>query len=249
MTVKDIYDYLDALCPFDSALDFDNAGLLIGSYNSPVEKAVVSLDCTKAAVKQAKDMRAELIITHHPVIFGGIKAISSDSIYSDLIKSGINVISAHTNLDSADGGVNDCLVKTLGLENTKKIVCADGFSFRRGSLPFETSPAALAKYAGEKLNFSPRFVEGNTVIKTVAVCGGSGGDFLQQAYDAGCEAYITAECKHHVFIQAENLGITLIDCGHFATEDVVTEPLKNNLQAAFPDIVFAANHESGIKCF
>lgn len=248
MTVNDIYLFLNELCPFDTASDFDNAGLLIGDKNATVTKAVIALDCTESAINKAIDTGAQLIITHHPVIFGGIKNVLSDSIVYRLIKNGISVISAHTNLDIADGGVNDCLAKALGLTEIQKIVCDDGFSFRIGALGREYSPADFAKYAGEKLNFSPRFTVGKKAVGRVAVCGGSGGDMLANAVSAGADAYLTADVKHNVFIEAANIGITLIDCGHFSTEDVVIEPLKKALCDKFSDILFITDHNSVINC-
>ncbi len=248
MTVNDIYLFLNDFCPFDTASDFDNAGLLIGDKNATVTKAVIALDCTKSAIDKACEIGAELIITHHPVIFGGIKKVMSDSIVYRLVKSGISVISAHTNLDIADGGVNDCLATALGLTEIEKVVCDDGFSFRIGSLSREHSPADFAKYAGEKLNFSPRFTVGKKAVKRVAVCGGSGGDMLADAVTAGADAYVTADVKHNVFLDAARLGITLIDCGHFNTEDIVIEPLKNVLCDKFRDILFITDHNSVIHC-
>ncbi len=246
MKVYDIYAYLDGFCPFDTACDFDNAGLLIGNKNTTVSKAVVSLDLTPDAFKQAKKVGAQLIITHHPVIFSGLKNITADSYLYDIIKSDISVISAHTNLDAADGGVNDCLANTLELENISKIICEDGFSFRKGELKSEMTPEQFAHHVYEKLGLKPRFTVGLSNIKTVAVCGGSGGDMLNDAYISGADAFVTSDIKHNVFLDSVHLGITLLDCGHFATEDVVIEPLTALLRQNFSDIEFLTNHKTYI---
>ena len=130
MTVNDIYSFLNEFAPFDTACDFDNAGLLIGAKDAEVDKCIIALDCTEAVVDEAIQKGAQLIITHHPVIFSGLKSVLADSLVYRLIENNISVISAHTNLDIADGGVNDCLAKALGLKDVKKIVCDDGFSFK-----------------------------------------------------------------------------------------------------------------------
>ncbi len=248
MKVNDIYLFLNELCPFDTACDFDNAGLLVGDKDASVTKVVVALDCTESVVNQAIELGAELIITHHPVIFSPLKSVLSGSIAYKLIKNGISVISAHTNLDVADGGVNDCLANALELKQVEKIICEDGFSFRKGVLDNEYTPTDFAKFVGQRLNFSPRFTIGKKNIKTVAVCGGSGGDMLYDAIKAGANALVTADVKHHVLLEAAQLSFTLIDCGHFNTEDVVIEPLKSVLCEKFPNIAFFTNHESYINC-
>ena len=246
MTVNDIYAYLNEFCPFDTACDFDNVGLLVGDKNATVTKAVIALDCTLDAVNQAIETGAELIITHHPVIFSPLKSVTAESIVYRLIKNNISVISAHTNLDVADGGVNDCLAATLNLCDVETVVADDGFTFRKGVLDTECTPDEFALYVKNALNFSPRFTVGQGKIKTVAVCGGSGGDMLYDALNAGADALVTAEVKHHVFLDAADIGFTLIDCGHFNTEDVVVKPLKNLLSKKFPDITFTTNHKSYI---
>ena len=248
-TVNDIYSFLNEFCPFDTALSFDNAGLLIGSKNDNVTSAVVALDCTKSAAEKAINNGAQLIITHHPVIFSGLKSIPSDSIYALLLKNGINVISAHTNLDAAKGGVNDCLCAALGLKDVSPLVSSDSFPIRVGFVGDEMTPKQFAVYARELLGFSPRFCEGSAKIRKVAVCGGAGGDYITDAAANGCDALLTGEIKHHQYILAENLGITAVDCGHFATEDTVIEPLAAMLKENFPNINFITDHHSAVKCF
>ena len=247
MTVFDIYNFLDSRFPFSDACEWDNSGLLIGDKNATVTKAIIALDCTDSVIAQAKQIGAELIITHHPIIFPEINSVLAEGLIHRVINSGISVISAHTNLDKAKGGVNDCLAKALGLKKIKVLHTKDNFSIRIGELGNEMSPQAFAGFVGEKLNYIPRFCVGNRNIKRVAVCGGSGGDFLDDAIKANADAYVTADVKHHVFLNAAHHGITLIDGGHFATEDTVIEPLRSILQKQFPDILFTANHLSVIR--
>ncbi len=245
MTVKDIYKFLDEKFPFSLALDWDNSGLLIGDSNATVTKAIVTLDCTKDAVQAAIKCGAELIISHHPVIFSGIKSVTSDSIVHKLIENKISVISAHTNLDIADGGVNTHLCEALGLKNIKTVMTDDGFAFKTGILGAEYSPKEFAEFVSRRLSVPVRYTAGKKFVKTVAVCGGSGGDLLGAA--AKCaDVLVTADIKHNFFIEADTLGFTIIDGGHFNTEDVVIEPLKNILSKQFNDIEFITNHTNVI---
>lgn len=247
MTVKDIYNFIDKIAPFDTACDFDNAGLLIGNENAEVTGALACLDCTDSAVQKALELNANLIITHHPVIFTPIKTVLSDSIVYKCVKNNISVISAHTNLDTAQGGVNDCLANTLELENIEKIICDDGFSIRLGSLPLSMSCKEFAEYCSEKLNIKARYCDTHKPIKTVAVCGGSGGDLLCYVYNKA-DAFVTADTKHHLFNECENKGLMLLDCGHYNTEDTVIEPLTKVLASEFKDIRFVPFHYYPFKC-
>ncbi len=247
MKVIDIYKFLDELFPFSSACEWDNSGLLVGDKNATVTKVIIALDCTDSVMDDAEKTGAELIITHHPVIFPEINSVLQDSTVHRLVRSGISVISAHTNLDKANLGVNDRLAKTLGLKNIQSVSASDGFSLRCGELEAALSPDKFAKYVGERLGITPRYCVGKSNIKRVAVCGGSGGDFLRDAINMGADAYVTADIKHHVFLEAAHNGITLIDGGHFATEDTVIEPLKDLLAAKFSEINFVTNHFSVIR--
>ncbi len=247
MKVKDIYSFLDTLYPFNTACDFDNVGLLIGDKNSTVTKIVVALDCTSNVVEFAKENGAELIITHHPVIFGGIKAVKSETAVYKAIKNGISVISAHTNLDIANGGVNDALCEALGLTDIEKYLCFDGFAIRKGTLPTEMTAEELADYASKNLFANARYVDNGKKIKTVAVCSGSGSDFLEDAVNSGADAYISSEIKHNVFIEAVENGFNVLDLGHFATESIIVQRLASVLKNEFQKTEILPYNEQIVK--
>ena len=243
MNVQNIFDFLNKTYPFSLAEKWDNPGLLVGNGKAEVTKAVVALDCSLAVLAVAKDLGSELIITHHPVIFEPLHTLLSDSIPWQAAQSGISVISAHTNLDVAAGGVNDCLCSCLGLIDVKTL------SFGRiGTLGIALSSEALVKSVKSalKLSFVNGYFSGNPV-KTVAVCSGSGGDMLHDSAAAGADALITADIKYSKFIEAEQLGITLIDAGHFNTKDVVIEPLSKKLSENITSVSFYPIHLSPIK--
>lgn len=238
MKVNDIYSFLNEHYPFSLACDFDNVGLLIGDKGANVTKAVIALDCTTFAVEFAKKNGAELIITHHPVIFGGLKSVTEETATYKAIKNGISVISAHTNLDVAEGGVNDTLCEVLGLKNIQKYLCEDGFSIRKGELKKEMTAEEFAKRSAKALSTNARFVDSGKSIKTVAVCSGSGSDMLYDAIKSGADAYISSEIKHNVFIEAAEKGFTVIDLGHFATEKIIVKRLYESLSASLSEIKF-----------
>ncbi len=246
MTVRNIFDFLDKLYPVNTACDFDNPGILIGDSEQTVTKALVSLDCTLHTVEVAKQSGCELIITHHPVIFHPLKNLLKGSVAYELAKSGIAIISMHTNLDVGDGGVNDCLANVLKLENIKSVIASDGYILKGGSFSTKTAQE-FADYLKDKLGGRIKFVNAEKPIKNILLCGGSGGDYIYEAKKQGFDALVTADIKHNFFLEAKDLGISLFDAGHFNTEDIVVEPLKELLKKEFPEIHFSSDHTTFIQ--
>lgn len=246
MTVNKIFDYLNSLFPVNIACSFDNVGLLVGDCEREVKKALISLDCTLQTVEKAVSSGCELIITHHPVIFSPLKNICAGSVQFELIKNGISVVSMHTNLDMADGGVNDCLCNALELKDISAITADDGYILKSGNVS-PISADSLAKHIKNKLGGCVKYVDGGKLIEKVLVCSGSGGEFISETIKTGADALITADIKHHQFLEAKDLGISLFDAGHFNTEDVVIEPLCKILSKKFPDICFITDHTTNIK--
>ena len=236
ITVNDIYNFLNEKFPVDTACDFDNPGLLVGNFESIVTKSLVALDCDANALKTANENGCELIITHHPVIFDGIKKLLSGDIVYELVKSDTSVISMHTNLDIAKGGVNDCLCRSLGFKNVKPFLAHDGFLIRSAKTDTK-NPDELAEYIKGVLGYGVRYVAAGPV-ENLLVCSGSGGEFLEDAINSGYDALVTADVKHHVFTQALNSGISVFDCGHYASESVVINPLCELLSREFEECEF-----------
>lgn len=247
MTVGDILEFMNKIAPPSLAEDYDNVGLLVGDINSDVSGILVSLDCFGEVIDRAEDVGANLIITHHPVIFDALKTVTERSLQYRLIKKGISVISAHTNLDQTDGGVNDALCTALGLYDVRHIESSDGFSFRIGELDEPEDPYTFARNIKEALGGSVKFVAGKGDISSVAVCSGSGGSMLYDAIACGADALVTGDVKHNVFIDAGESGISLYDAGHFNTEDVVIEPLCREISEVFPEIPVFSCHFSKIE--
>lgn len=247
MTVNDIYTYLDEKYDFSTALSYDNSGHLVGSLQNTVTGIVVCLDCTDETVTQAVEEGANLIISHHPVIFDPLKSVTDNSIVYRLIRNDISVISVHTNLDQADGGINEVLANIIGLENIEKVSDSEGFVYRIGETDEPIDADAFAKSVSEKLALPVKYVGKNTHIKRVAVCSGSGGSMLSEVAMLGVDAYVTADVKHDVFLDAHSIGMVLLDAGHFNTEDIIVAPLAKELSKAFPKIKVTENHFSPIK--
>ena len=207
----------------------------------------MALDCTASAIKTAIKNNCELIITHHPVIFDPLKTVLTGSTVFELIKSGISVISMHTNLDIAVSGVNDCLCRVLGFDNFEKRPASDGYLLNFAELDTPLSADELARHIKEKLGGSVKFTDSGKNIKRVALCSGSGGGYAFDTAVSCCDALVTADVKHNIFIDTERLGISVFDAGHFNTEDVVTEPLKGLLSEKLKTVSFYADHHSEIK--
>ena len=207
--VGDIYNALDSFCPFEVHEPWDNVGLLVGEKESEVRRAAVVLDITPDAVKKAHEAGAQLIVSHHPVIFHPIKNLGAhDPVYL-LAKYGMNALCAHTNLDCADGGVNDVLAQCLGLENVRKIPSpsADTMLLRAGELKDALSPKNFAELVSQRLCCHVRYCDGGRSIKRVALCGGAGGEFFSDALAFGCEALVSGDVSHHEFLGAELLSL------------------------------------------
>ena len=241
-TVQSIYEFLDSFAPFDTAEEFDNVGLLLGDPDTEVKHCLIALDVTESVIDEAVEHGCNLIVSHHPVIFHPLRAVESGSLVARLIRAGISVISAHTNLDKAPGGVNDALAAALGLQDVQSFEGSDGMG-RIGTLPEECEPDAFAHLVKESLSAAGvRYVGGRRPVKTVAVLGGGGEFALQAALDAGADALVTGEAKHHVLLEADAKGATFIDAGHFDTENVVCPALQQMLKEQFPEIRAMVSH-------
>ncbi len=228
--VGDIYAYIDTLAPYSTAEEWDNTGLSVGSMDDGVTKAGFALDLTSAIVSQAVKDGCDLIITHHPLIFEPLKNVDADTCVYKLIENGIAHISAHTNFDIAPNGVNEQLISKLCLkviykvENECLYIC---------SLESPMNTDSFADFVKRKLDAVIRYNRGAGLISKVAVCSGSGSDYLYLAKEHGCEALITGDGKHHAFIDADEMGISLICAGHFETETFAMQELCDKIHNKF----------------
>ncbi len=347
-TIGDIYKFIDGIAPFSLAEHWDNSGLIIGDMGDKADRIMLALDVSDSVIDEATKLGVNLIITHHPVIFSAMKNISSTGLVHKLIRSNIGVISAHTNLDIAGGGVNDCLSDILEIHDTKplmiterknrliimvmiptnyeKHVCSAMFAAGAGMFEnyssccftvsgtgqfmpesganpmvgtigntgytsesqvtmvctedtiknvvsailkshpyekpayhiFEDRSDTVSKGYGRigtlknEVEFSEfsetikkklscdriRYYDSGNMIKKVAVCGGSGGDMLYEAYKNDCDILITGDVKHNIFNEAAQYGITVVDAGHYNTEYPIIPRLAGMLASEFTKLKF-----------
>ena len=242
-TIKQIYDFLNDFAPFENSLSFDNTGLLIGNFETEVKKALVALDITSKVIDEAVSMGANLIITKQPIIFKPLKNLKFDDIASKMIINGINAICAHTNLDVAPKGVNFQLAKRLNLSNLIPLTHEENQPMGLvGTLEKEMAPKEFAEFVKENLECNGlRYTGTNRKIKKVGVCSGSGGCFVKEAKKQHCDAFVTGEIKHSDILLAGELDLMIVDAGHYKTENVIIEPLCNELSKRFKDVDFATS--------
>lgn len=245
MKIKEVYDFLDFIAPFDTAEEWDNCGLSVGSLKNDFNKILVALDVTEEVIDEAVEIGAELVVTHHPLIFTPISMVESESLVYKAVKSGVTFISSHTCLDKTAGGVNDCLAVRIGLKNIRHSG-VDGF-LKLGDVD-PVSAENFALQIKETLDASVNFVSSSKPIETVAVCSGGGGDLIKAAAEIGADALVTGEAKHHEFLEAKRLGVALFAAGHYETEVVVLEFLRKSLALQFDGVeVFVSNSVSPTK--
>ena len=261
-TVSDILKFVETLAPRAMKMDWDNVGLLCGSRSTPVTKVLVALDPFEHVCKEAAQWGAQVIVTHHPLIFRPLPNITDETTIGrgirTLIKHDISAINAHTNLDQAPGGVNDVLASTLGLENIQVInACGtteDGQPWgllRMGEVK-EQNLSNFLSTVKEKLRCEGlRYVDGGKPVRKVAVGGGACADGFREALDAGCDTFVTSDIKYNQFWDARDLGLNLIDAGHFYTENPVVAVLAEKIAAAFPEIAvkISESHADCIKYY
>ncbi len=261
-TVQNVLDFLQQLAPASMASDWDNVGLLLGRKDQPVSKILVALDPFSSVCQEAVQMGADLLVTHHPLIFHPLASVTDDTdpgkAVLTLAAKGISAINAHTNLDCAVGGVNDVLAERLGLENIQVISPAGTDEAGRpwGLLRMgEVKPQSVEEFLSEvktRLGCQGlRYVTGGKTVCRVAVGGGSCGSELSAVFEAGCDTFVTADIRYNQFVDAQHYGINLIDAGHFHTENPICAVLAQQLQAQFPHICveLSKNHRDCIKFF
>lgn len=239
MKVLDVYNYIDSFAPFSSQEEWDNSGLLVGDKNAEVTKAVVCLDVNASVLDFASSVCANLIISHHPVIFSPLSAVTENSLVFKAVRQGISIISAHTNLDKAPGGVNDAFTEMLRF-NYEKIYDASGtLTFLNVCYPENSfSAERLSLYLKSKLSCTLSYCDSGKAIDKIAICTGAGSDFIDDAVMLGCNAFITGEAKYHEFIEAKEKGISLFTVGHFESEIPAVKYLTDTLNNQFNSTVF-----------
>lgn len=236
--VRDIYNYIDTIAPFCSQASWDNSGLLVGNPEGEVTKVLFALDVTEIELEYAKKVGAQLIVSHHPVIFSAQKNFLEGDLSFQAARNGISVLCAHTNLDKAVGGVNDTLCDMIGFPYEKIADdVAEGF-LNVAYTNKAYSAERFAEFLSKKLSAAVRFCDVGKAIEKFAVCSGAGSDFINDAKKLGCNALVTGDASYHDFLDAKEKGLSLFAAGHFETEVIIVEKLKEIFIQQFPFIEF-----------
>ncbi len=257
--VKEIYEFIRSLAPEYMAMDWDHVGLLCGRSDREVRRLLVALDPFLAVAKEAKEENCQLLVTHHPA-FWKLEKVNDESAQGQtllfLAENGISAVNAHTNLDCAPGGVNDCLAAALGLTDVSVIdpVGTDEsgrqYGLLRGGKIAPQPEAEFLQRVKSALHCEHlRYAGNGKAVRYVAVGGGSCSDSLKRVAELGYDAFVTADCKYNAFADAADLGLMLVDAGHFQTENPVCSLLAEKLQAAFPEVevILSKKHRDCIK--
>lgn len=257
ITVKDILTFLNQIAPNYMQEEWDNNGLLCGREDKKVRTVLIALDPFRNVCDEAIEMGADMILTHHPLIFQPLSAVTDESILR-LIEHNIAAVNAHTNLDCAPGGVNDTLAAKLGLKDIE-VVSPRGEDetgkpwglLRKGTVTPQSLQDFLSYTKAQLGCQTLRYVQGTETVCHIAVSGGSCGDCLYEAKAAGCDTFVTADVKYNQFWTARELGMNLIDATHFATENPICAVLAEKLREAFPEItvILSKNHADCMKFF
>lgn len=237
--VSDVLKWLDEIAPFETAEEFDNVGLLVGNINQQVQNVLVALDLTAEVIKEAKEQDIQLIITHHPVMFHPIQRILEDTyegrLLSALIREGISLIAAHTNIDKTLYSGSASLARNLQLLEIKQ---EDDYLFI-GTLPKAMRAQELEVLLEDKLNAKViRYGRAQTLIERLAIAGGAYDEGWLMAAQAGAQALLTGEVKHHNAIAAAESGVVLFEGGHLQTEQPMVPYLAECLQKALNDLQY-----------
>ena len=258
--VAQIEQALFQLAPKDLAFDWDNVGHLEGSPDQEVQRVLVALDVTENVVSEAEKLGCQLIVSHHPLMNVRWHQAEMQTLRPNrylgrllrrLVKADISVISMHTNLDIAPGGVNDALAAALGLEDPGPLGDPEGLC-RMGTLASPMPLQEFAKHVCRALQANGvRYAGDSGPVRKVAVGGGACGNYEDAAIAAGCDVFVTSDLSYHQFLDAAGKGIRLIDAGHFPTENPVCTVLAEYLRGRFPGLTVtkSASHREVIQYY
>ena len=244
---------IEEKAPLSLQESWDNSGFCIGDGDSEVHSALVGFDCTPELIDEAVSLGADMVITHHPLIFGGIKKISKTTLTGRTviaaIRHGITVYACHTNMDKVPGGVSGTTASLLGLREVRVLDSdADGNGLGIvGELPRPMEPEAFLQYMKDALSLSavrhsriPR-----TLLRTVALCGGSGRSLIGKAYAAGADVYVSGDISYHDFYAPD--GMMIADIGHFESEVEIIGVICDILREKIPNFAVHTARSSKVN--
>lgn len=252
MKIDDVVAVVNGIAPFSGACAWDNCGLMCGDKNDSVSHVLVTLDADMYALKLALKYGCTLVISHHPLVFDPLRAVTADAPIYHFIKNGIAVISAHTCLDAADGGINDLLTELAAICDPQPLFiegCALG---RYGELEdgteFTNDPIKYIDFLKARIGSKRADFIIKRPIRRAAVVSGSGGSALALLNEYGIDTLITGEGKHEHFVFADNNGLNLIALGHFETENIIVKPFARRLETLLTGVrIFTSDRTELIR--
>ena len=229
-TVQTVYEWVDRLAPFETAMEWDNVGLLLGARERPVDTVLTALDLTPGVIEEAVGLGAQVVVTHHPMLAPLRRLDEAEpqaALLCAAVRAGISWIAAHTNLDMAEGGVNDALAERLGWQVTE----TDGF-LRVGNFEAPRALEAVREEVERALGWPVwRFGPAGAKVRRFALCSGSGGSEVQSALRHGAQLFLTGEVRHDAALRAVSQGLQVLAAGHGATEKCAANALQKHLQS------------------
>lgn len=241
--VKQVLQCMEQAAPYELAESWDNIGLLVGDPEAPVEGVLCALDITEAVIEEAAERGCNLIVAHHPVIFTSISRVTADTVTGriliSMIRKGISGICMHTNMDCAPAGVNDLLAASLGLTDVQNMEAGEGGNLGRvGNLPRTMTLEEFAKHVKLSLGAGGvRVADGGKPVRRVAVGGGACGKLMDFAVRKGADTFVIGDCSYDLMMKAHDIGLNLLDAGHFPTENPVARGFRDLIAAQFPNLM------------
>lgn len=236
MTIQNIAQAIEAVAPRELQESYDNAGLQCGNPHAEVGRVLTCLDVTEQVIDEAHARGCQLVVAHHPLLFRGVKCINPEADYISrtllkAIRYDIGIYAAHTNLDRARGGMNDALAERLGLTDVQPMSDCGVM----GSLPVAMTAGELLKHIATRLGISTlRYNQAASddgrVLRTLALCSGSGGEFIAEAEQLGADAFLTGEVRYHDYFGHD--GLLIVEAGHYETEQHAARLLASIIEGA-----------------
>ena len=234
MKVKTIIDFMEMVAPCEVALDFDNVGLLVGRCENDVTKILTALDCSLDVVKEAAKIGAQMIVCHHPIMFSPVQKITDETPQGRMllaaIEEKISIFAAHTNLDFAQGGLNDYFLKRIGFEPKGDIEEGEGRIFDVGTISAKELCEKIKTALGLKLIRTS--MEEERILHTGALCTG-GGKSLAKSAAQKADFYISGDLGHHDILDLYEAGCGFIEVSHFDSEKIAMDLLYERLTEHF----------------
>lgn len=250
MTFADLYRKLSQLYPENLREEWDNDGIMCAPNASrKVERALIAVDVTDEVIEFAKENEFDTIISHHPLVFRPINALCESNYIQakliKLVKYDINVMSFHTRLDAAEGGVNDTLCDCIELENVEKDP-QDPIG-RIGDIYEEMTLEEFSQIISTNLESPFVLYSGNKPVRRVYVVGGDGKDYVSRAIATGCDTLVTGRCSYNLSIDASDMGLNIVEAGHFYTENPVCMSIAEDIQIIDSEIFTQVCNSNNIK--